>query len=218
MGNLIYLDVMRHLSAPDSDLDRATPRAGSSSTGKRVPAEWADAYAQIGRMLLIAEAATTSIGIPWVPPTRRTRALASEFSEPLKDFVRTSLVTVNTAALESYAEDLEGLPQDENAARHLHIGGLSGFERYMLNVVLFAGCFGLFFLSALWVRASIGVAIGLSLVTAFLVTMVSSYVCSEENRRATFHWLVFEELMRRRGMDQSEATPIGVLAPSNGTT
>ncbi len=170
-----------------------------------------------------AEAATTSIGIPWVPPTSRTKTLREDYYDPLKDFVRSTLVTIPTGALDAYAEDLEDLPHDEASAQYLHIGGLSSYERYALNIILFTGCFVLVFVAALWVRAGLGLAVGLSLFAAFLVTAVSSYVCSEESRRSTFHWLIFEELMRRRGMDQSDLTglpvyAIGQTSPSKGTT
>lgn len=209
---------MRHLSVrspePETESRRAEPVARSR--------DLTQAYPEIGHTLLVAEAAVPSIGIPWIPPSTRTKKLREELTEPLKDYIRITLVTVSTSALESYADDLETLPRDERSANTLHIGGLSLFERYALSLLLFGGCFLLFFLSSLWVHAGLGVAVGLSLLTAALVAAVSSYVCSEESRRATFHWLIFEELMRRKGMDEPELTPLSIYtipqtSPSKGT-
>ncbi len=177
----------------------------SSHNAKPAPAPNVDleqAYANVGRMLLVTEAAVTSIGIPWLPPTPRTLALRREFYPPMKDFVRQSLVNVPTTELEFYAEDLESLPADDACSRKLHIGGLGMIERNMLTAVLFASCFGLFFALTLWVRGGLGLALGLSFLVASVVAAVSGYVCSEDSRRSTFHWLIFEELLRRKGHDE----------------
>ena len=209
---------MRHLSV------RSPEPEAVSRTGEPVAAarEWTRAYPEIGHALLVAEASVTSVGIPWLPLTTRTKKLREELNQSLKDYIRTSLVTVSTSALESYTEDLETLPRDERSANTLHIGGLSLVERYALSILLFGACFTLFFVSALWVHAGLGIAVGLSLLTAALVAAVSSYVCSEESRRATFHWLIFEELMRRKGMDEPGMTPLSIYSiqqtsPSKGT-
>lgn len=175
-----------------------------------LPKNLEEAYTQIGRTLLVAEAATTAIGIPWLPPTPRTQALRREFYEPLKDFVRQSLVGVPTPELESYAEDLETLPADEPSSARLHIGGLSHLERRMLSLILFFSAFALFFILSLWVNAGIGLALGLSLLVAAVISVVSGYICSEDSRRSTFHWVIFEEVHRRKGLDQPGGTPIPI--------
>ena len=189
-----------------------------SAEQRPLPGEVEHAYASIGRLLLVAEAAAPGIGIPWVPPTPRTRALKNEFFEPLKDFVRSGLVGVSTATIEMYIEDLENLPTTDEAANRLKIGGLSAFERLSLTVLLFATCFSIVFVSAVWVNTGIRLAISLGALVGTIVAAVSAYICCESSRRSTFHWILFEEILRRRGIDEpgNTAVPLYINPATEG--
>ena len=173
-----------------------------------MPAGLDEAYAQIGKLLLICEAATPSIGIPWIPPTQRTRGLRTQFEEPLKDYVRQTLVNVQTIFIESYAQDLENLRANEISARRLRINGLTTMERNALTAILFLVCFTLILVSTVYVNAGVGLGLGLGLLVASVVATVSSYVCAEESRRSTFHWLLLEEILRRKGIDQPGSSTV----------
>jgi len=171
----------------------------------KLPVDVAEAYRQIGRTLLVAEASTFSIGIPWLPATPRAEKLRTEFSPPLRDFVRLSLLGVNTNFLESYLEDIEELAPDRESERYLAIVGPRFFERYMLSGLLFSASFAVLMLASIWVKAAPSLVLGVSFLVSLIVAGISLFVCSEESRRSTFHWLIYEELLRRRGANQDES-------------
>lgn len=186
-------------------------RPGPSAT-RQVPPELKSAYSQVGRVLLTAETSSPGIGVPWVPPTKRTRTLQAEYYDPLKDFIRSSLSNVSTNALESYADDLAELPVDEPSAQYLAIDGLSAFERAALPLLLFVTSFSGLLISAIWAKATAQFALGISIGISALIAAVCGYVCSERCRRSTFHWLLVEEIMRRKGLDEQGGTQIPVYA------
>jgi hypothetical protein len=169
-------------------------------------------YSQLGRVMLVAEAACPGVGIPWLPPTRRTANLRREYFQTLKDYVRCSLASVSTTVLESYAEDLEKLPISQESTELLGIAGLTRLERWSLSIILFSICFTGFMFASLVAHASLALTLGLSFAVSALVAAVSIYICSEPSRRTTFHWLVTEEIMRRKGLDQQNlGLPITVF-------
>ena len=184
----------------------------------KLPLEMADAYRQIGHTLLVAEASTFSIGIPWVPQTQRTMKLRQEFSAPLQEFVRVNLVNVSSTTLESYAEDMEALAPNQESQRYLGIDGPSFVERYLLSLVLFCASFVVLLATSTWVKAAPSLVLGISLLVALIVAGISLFVCSEVSRRSTFHWLVYEELLRRRGTSQGDAmvNPLYAFIPERG--
>ena len=202
------------ISAPFATPGISTPGNpdAKKSADRDLPAELLESYQEIGKMLRVCEAANTGIGIPWVPPTARALALRTGYFSPLRDFVRSSLVGVPTATLESYAEDIQELEPNEESARLLGIAGLALFERYALCVLLFAVSFSMFVVSAIWVHAGGRFAMSFGLGVAVLVTIVSAYVCSERSRRATFHWLIVEELLRRKGLDQDDSATVSIYS------
>ena len=173
-----------------------------------LPDEIEQAYVAIGHLLLVAETAAPGIGIPWVPPTPRTRALKNEFYEPLKDFIRSGLVGVSTASIEMYIEDLENLANTEECSNRLKIGGLSQIERLSLTILLFATCFSIVFVSAIWVNTGIRLAVSLAGLVGIIVAAVSAYICCESSRRSTFHWTLLEEILRRKGFDEPGTTAV----------
>ena len=64
-------------------------------------------YEEIGIALMIAEAGSFAVGIPWIFPNYRWWTLAQKYQGPPADHIRYSLVTVKTKTLEAYCEDLE---------------------------------------------------------------------------------------------------------------
>ncbi len=196
----------------------ASETFSNKAEARPLPGELESAYASIGRLLLVAETAAPGIGIPWVPPTPRTRALRAEYFEPLKDFIRSGLVGIQTSSIELYIEDLENLDRSEASTDRLKIGGLNVFERFALTAVLFATCFSIVLVAAIWVDTGIELAVSLSLLVGIVVAAVSFYICCEASRRSTFQWALFEELLRRKGIDEpgNTAVPLYINPATEG--
>ncbi len=157
-------------------------------------------YEVIGQTLLICEASSWRVGIPWLPPTDNVVKYRKSLSEPLESFVQCSLVTVTTDALECYCDDLESTDLDDAKKSRLFLRTPPALERYALGGMVFVGllalCFGLCFLA----RLSIGTGFGLAVVAALLPAIVAAACSSENSRISSFLWLLDQEILRRRGM------------------
>lgn len=185
------------------------PMGGQPSEGSKLHNQ------TIGAALMICEAGSYRVGIPWLPPTAPVQRRVEKYSPPVEEFIRLSLVGVPTAALESYAEDLETMradgsivPLTEAAALGLELP--NAFERYSFSVLLF----GIFFCTDFLMSSVLEVAAGVSLFSALVVggfALIAGLFLSEERyRRRAFHCVVTREILRRRGLDQPGANGIPI--------
>ncbi len=183
-------------------------RRNSTSNRRSDDAKRSEHYQLIGKTLRICEVASFRIGIPWLPPTRSVLARRRAFNQSLSDFLRTSLVHVPTSTLESYCDDLQTWPVDDESGYSLSIAPVSPGERYALPVVVAAGfAFGVFILSLVEGARS---TLSLVLATIFSASLClfSAMLCSEGYRRASFSWLISNEILRRRGDDLGPTSKI----------
>lgn len=165
-------------------------------------------FDEIGQMLRVCEACYSSVAIPWLPPTREVQRLRKLSSQSLPEFVRCSLVTVSTKHLESYLHDLEMLPDDAVSSARLHISIRSRFERYAFAVLFPSLSTIAVFLVGLSFNLSEDLSAEIALFSCAFLSVLSIYLCTETCRRASFHRLVADELMRRKGLDTPSLTKI----------
>ena len=162
-------------------------------------------YAVIGAALLHAEAKDMHIGIPWLLPTARVRALRAIDSLPdLTEMMKQELVTVNTKSLETYCDDLETLPDLPGSTDCLHIKLNSRSERYgfgALLTVFFAICLALF---SFPLYQDVGTSILLGLIGGLVGLLVGLNMSSDRSRRASFAILITREILRRQGLDGND--------------
>jgi hypothetical protein len=168
-------------------------------------------YRLIGEILSICEAGSLIVGVPWLPPSSATQELAEKFESPLADFVKLSLVTVNTNTLELYCDDLESCVSSSATADSLFIRSLPMLERHSFCVLfsVFAGCLSYWSSVSFGLGFATSLLISLSVATAFFAVLVT--FCSESHRLYSFHCLLEHELMRRKGLDQPNSRPLGIL-------
>ena len=169
-------------------------------------------YRQIAETLLIAEAASGRVGIAWLPPTKRVRILRNKFEEPLSEFVRYNLVTVNSKTIEAYCDDLENCPEDEHSDCKLGIELKSPIERFALPTVL--GVFGFFapLITLVVVHGNAFAAVLISMISAGLSVITGLALSCNAHRWATFHWVLYRELQRRRGTDDSSTNNVKLFS------
>ncbi len=169
-----------------------------------------DRATEIGQVLLQCERCFFSVGIPWFPPTKKTRMLRKGCREPLGEFLQTALVTSTTTQLELYLTDLENEDSSEEFSRLLGIEISSVVERYSF-VILFAMIallVSLFGGNALNMQheAKLLVAIGFTSLAAMLAERLSR----DASRRKSFIVLIQDELKRRRGLDNPTLTRLPI--------
>lgn len=168
-------------------------------------------YRLIADCLNISEAGCIQAGVPWLPPTRGTRELSGKFQGPLPEFVRLSLVGVNTTVLELYCDDLENLaPTSKNLSR-LFIRRLSAVERYAMSFFLFFAVLCLSLLATNWLNFAPSARVSVSIVLAGLAFISGIFLSSDAQRRASFHCLLYNELLRRRGLDQINSNRLRIF-------
>ena len=163
-------------------------------------------YQEIGKLLLVCEAALYCVGIPWLPPSAEIRKRISQYEGPLDDFVRLSLVTVSTQTLECYVSDMGASELQDAEALCIPMPGL--LQRYSLAVMLSAT----FFAANCLIHNAFGNDIYESLFTSTVVAVVAAtlgcLVVSEMYRRRSFMILLSKELDRRRGMLGGQGTSV----------
>lgn len=170
-------------------------------------------YRQIGETLLICEAASYRVGVAWLPPTKRVRILRNKFEKPLDEFVRYNLVTVNTKTLDAYCDDLENCPEDASTDSKLYIELRAPIERYALPAVLAVVAFLGTLSSLLVIHGSAISALLVAMIVSGLATITGVALSCDAHRWATFHWLLYRELQRRRGTDDSDTTKVKIFTP-----
>lgn len=179
--------------------DRRTEPNGG--TGKQ-----ADHYAQIGQALLTSEAAFYNVGIPWLPPTARVSGLRRQCDQPLREFLRCSLVTVSTSSLESYLEDLESLPPGAESSAQLHIQITSPLERHLFAILTGLVTAVVAFFSLQTLPLSMASTCLATLVVTAVGLLVAEYLSIDLARRVTFEREILAELNRRKGADNPSLT------------
>ena len=158
-------------------------------------------YQDIGRALVAAENGCFSFAIPCMlqPPWLRT---SRDYQGPLAEYLRYALVTVSTKTLESYCDDLEMAPPDNESAKELCLSYPNVVQRYSF-------C-GMLFVTVLLLASGFGHLLNLgstsilvtSISSALAAALIASPTCMEVRRRACFHWALTNEILRRKGMDQ----------------
>lgn len=165
-------------------------------------------FDEIGQMLRVCEACYSSVAIPWLPPTREVQRLRKLSSQSLPEFIRCSLVTVSTKHLESYLHDLEMLPDDAVSSQRLHIALRSKVERYSFAVLFPSLSTIAVYLVGLSFNLSETLSTEIALFACAFLSVLSIYLCTEVCRRASFHRIIADELMRRKGLDTPSLTKI----------
>ncbi|MCB0359230.1 MAG: hypothetical protein KDD44_06330 [Bdellovibrionales bacterium] len=158
-------------------------------------------YGLIGQTLSACEAGSLRAGIPWLPPTAAVRERRERFGLSVPQaFIRESLVTVPTAALESYCEDLE-LLSDEEMTSVLRIAPPSIGERYTFAMVLGLVVGISSFLGTVFVSVGVAPAAVVAILLAVVACYLGSTLSTDQARRTSFHWHLCQEVMRRHGID-----------------
>ncbi|MCB0345273.1 MAG: hypothetical protein KDD66_09140 [Bdellovibrionales bacterium] len=181
------------------------PEASCSGNGSRRASPSKETtlghYRNIGNALLICEASSYRVGIPWILPIGEVAARRYDVGTQPGDYIRESLVTVSTNCLQMYIEDLELSGEKQLSDSDLFIDLKTWVERSSFTAACIAA-FAFF--------GSAGAAyLAPSPVTCFIsgmVMMVCGYMLGQsyttsEWRRASFHKLLNNEAMRRRGID-----------------
>ena len=166
----------------------------------------------IGETLMVAEAANWGIGVPWLPPTATVRRLAKKCDSPLDEFVRLSLVSVNTTILEEYCDDLETCPPDESSAKLLHLRLLSNPERFALCGMFFLMTFGVCGAGAIWLGTSSHLAFFSATLTATAAGALAAFCCLEPQRRSALNALLYREISRRKGNDPDGSNRLNLVS------
>lgn len=167
-------------------------------------------YQQIGMMLLCCETASVRVGIPWLPPSKRVTDLRKQVDGPVKMFVRYNLVTMPTATLQVYYEQLISAEKNSASSEILGITLSSAIERYSCAAVSFI----FFFILVSLGLTNAGSGTVLSLMMSSLVAGIAAFgtaflFCDDHYRRFSFAKLLSGEIQRRRGNHSLLASPIG---------
>lgn len=168
----------------------------------------AEQYKTIAETLSICEIATIKIGVPWLPPTTESKELNKKFYHPLKSFVRSSLISVQTETLINYCEDLSSLDSADNQC--LNIPSLKFHQRFYFCFVVLIVLSLLSTFISLVLGLSFSSAIAISVITAIPASLLAVFPCLEVQRRVSFYILLSKEVYRRRGNDSTGNT--GIIA------
>lgn len=161
-------------------------------------------YPVVALTLLTLETVSLRIGIPWLFPTRRVRALRSSFysaREQIADYLRLSLVTVTTPVLESYLEDLEKLPDTQATEDALGIRLHSVWERFSFLLLLMIGTAFVGIVSIPRLVSDLLTASVLLGSVMLLACALALSVAGTRARKASFVKVLCREIQRRRGLD-----------------
>lgn len=169
-------------------------------------------YRLIGNTLLVLEASSLRVGIPLLPPTEWVRRRRTRLTECVEDEIHYRLLSVQTAVLESYGEDLESLRQGEGDYARLYLVDPSRWERLFFSACLALLVFGSTLLCLLFLQANTVTMSLLSLSGASVALMIGSCLSSEATRLGSFHWLLLSEVERRRGNRNPNLTKIPVYS------
>ena len=171
-------------------------------------------YREIATTLMVAEVSHWQVGVPWFLPSARKRKYRMQYTGPLAEYLRYSLVGITTATLESYCEDLESsfTGTGTTTIPELHIDQLSWLDRYglciLIFVLLFLLCTGSFLL--------LGLAPVSAVAVAFLATAVgtagTAFACAESQRRNSLHYVLYREVLRREGLDDQGSGRIRIMS------
>lgn len=173
-------------------------------------------YLDIGRTLLACEASSLKVGIPLLPPTRRVSRLRLLVNCPLDEFLRLSLLSISTSALESYCEDLLSSPKN-TAELDLAITIPSFYERHFFSTTV--AFVGIVLFITLLMQTNLSPLFGypLALAIGAMCGSVSATLATERYRRATFYKLIEKEIMRRHGLDMPGTKTVRIPSTQLGS-
>lgn len=197
-----------HFDPPPEDTEQAN---AAGARPKDLPTQQ---YQTIGHALMCAECSYVSVGIPWLPPSRRVASKKMQHEEAPLEYLRYCLVGVSTKTLESYCDDLESsvLGCEDLRDRSLYIDSLSFFERYCFSVTSFL----LLFFVCLLGLVFLGFVTPAAVVMAFLTAAVGGFgaltYSQESARRSSLYRLVYHELLRRQGLDDTNGNGIRLVS------
>ena len=192
----------------NSSGEGSNPGPGSLSPVLSLTPDHEEQFDEIGQTLRVCEACYSSVGIPWLPPTREIRRLRKLCSQSLDEFVRCSLVTVSTKHLESYLHDLEMLPDDLASSEKLYISLDSRIDRFSFAVIFSTLSTIAAFLVGISFNLGESTSINIAALACAVLTVLSLSLCSESCRRASFHRIISDELMRRKGLNTPSLTKL----------
>lgn len=174
-------------------------------------------YRIIGETLNICEASTIKVGVPWLPYNKENKELNKKFFYPLNDFVKSSLLSVQTETLVNYCEDLNALNLSDTDdalnnedSKCLNIPNLKAYQRYYFCFVVLAVLFLSSTFISLLINSNFSAAIAVSIVTAIPAALLAVFPCLEVQRRVSFYILLSKEISRRQGTDSTGG--IGIIA------
>lgn len=185
-----------------SDLFSPTGSSGTSAKERE------ESYLLIGKSLMSLEASFLRVGIPWIPPSKRQRSLERCQSGDLFECVRLHLVNVNTQVIEMYIDDLESERETSTSNCRLGIDSLNSFERYSWIVIICGVIFSSLFISMHYMGISVFIMCLVSLITGYIIGSAGGLVSSEKNRRASFAWVLDQEVLRRKGGQFKNGSPL----------
>ena len=156
-------------------------------------------YQQIGSTLLACETYFFAVGLPWMPASKRVRALRQEVRQNGSEFVRLNLSTVSSQALQMYTEDLITLPDSKESSQALYISLPSYLERYsfLFAVLLVLGALSALIVSSLTHNSTLTILATLGVSVLALLSFCP--LTSESYRRETFYRVILAEINRRQG-------------------
>lgn len=178
----------------------------SENPGPWVPpsssiAEFRDHYRVIGQTLEVGEANFFTVGIPWLLPTERVTKLRESNTQDFEDFFRANFSTASTASLELYAEDLEAVAQEKKLPFELTLTELLPMEQFGLLGLLTGIGFFAVFLSVLFLLGTFVVALLSATLIGVMLSLLAYPLFTQTFRLASFHRVISEEIMRRKGFD-----------------
>ncbi|MBL7661589.1 hypothetical protein JNK13_02440 [bacterium] len=158
-------------------------------------------YQLIAKVLLACEINSWTIGIPWTFLRPEIKSLNSQYQPPVEEFLREALCVVHTRVLQSYAEDLETLPFDQQGARQLGVEISSFWGRYLSPVI---GALVVLLLAAMatyTASSRIYLALFIAFLSGAVVFWILQLRVGDFSRRRSFHTLLCKEILRRQGLD-----------------
>jgi hypothetical protein len=163
------------------------------------------------------EAGAIGIGVPYLLPTPRVRALRSGSFSPVADYIRSSLVGITTADLENFRLQLISEKKASNALVLLGFARLTFLERFGLPIVIAATVLvGITLTSGIGYTNTAVIAAKLSL-PVFAVCLILVSRARDGFRRYSFIRLIQHEISRRSGHfgDGSPAIPLTACRTPN---
>lgn len=183
---------------PCGEDSSATPRSELSPSSKEKLIEH---YRTIGQALLVCEASSLRVGIPWIAPVGEVVKRRYEVGTRPENYIRETLVTVSTNCLQIYVEDLEKPQEEAPGDSELNIELRSWIERYSFSTACAAASMFVGIAAAVYLFPSALAGLILGMVMLVLGYLLGQSYSTSASRRLSFRRLLMNEIMRRRGIN-----------------